>query len=76
MAKGFVTFMIFQDKSEARNAVVWPDAASARKAGDDLLGRWFVPVAYRVQEVDEEPNRPTWDEHVAEHGLPPKSVSL
>jgi hypothetical protein len=58
------------------NAVVWPDAESADKAGYDLLCRWFVPTDYRVVEVDEEPNRPTWEEYVAQNGLPPQSVSL
>jgi len=58
------------------NAVVWPDAESADKAGVDLLGRWFVPTHHRVMEVDEKPNRPTWDEYVALNGLPPKKVSL
>jgi len=74
--KGFVTYMIFGDGSESRNALVWPDAESAEKAGYDLLMRWFVPVDYRVAEVNEEPTRPTWDEHVKAHGLPPKSVKV
>ena len=58
------------------NAVVWPDEHSALCAGCDLLGRWFVPTDHRAVEVDEEPNRPTWDEHIAANGLPPKSVQL
>jgi hypothetical protein len=58
------------------NGVVWPDKDSALMAGHDLFHRWFVPTDYRAVRVDEEPNRPTWDEYVAEHGLPAKSVQL
>lgn len=58
------------------NGIVWPDKESAEKAGKDLLSRWFVPTDSRAVPTDEEPDRPTWDEHVAKHGLPPRSVSL
>jgi len=73
---GYKSQMIFLDGSRSTNAVVWPDEESARLAGLDLLSRWFVPVDSAVIEVDEEPNRPTWDEWVNENGLPPQSVSL
>jgi hypothetical protein len=58
------------------NAQVWPDRESARAAGFDLLMRWTGSSDFRVIAVDEEPNYPTWKEHVAKHGLPPKSVKL
>ncbi len=58
------------------NGIVWPDEESALRAGRDLLSRWFVPTDYRAVETDETPNRPTWDEHVAAKGLPPRSVQL
>lgn len=58
------------------NGVAWPDKASAETAGKDLLMRWFVPTACRAVEVEDAPNRPTWDEWVGKHGLPPKRVSV
>ena len=48
----------------ASNAVVWPDHDSAYAAGYDLLLRWTGCQDFRVIEVDEEPNRPTWDEYL------------
>lgn len=72
---GWKTEVLVEGKWSS-NAVVWPDEDSARTAGNDLLMRWFGPTDYRAVEVNEEPNRPTWDEHVAGHGLPPKSVQL
>ena len=60
----------------SRNGIVWPDKASAEAAGADLLSRWTIPTAHRAIEVDEKPNRPTWAEHVAANGLPPRSVQL
>lgn len=60
----------------SRDGVVWPDEDSAMKAGSNLLMRWFVPTDHRAVETDEEPNRPTWDEHVSDRGLPPTSVRL
>jgi hypothetical protein len=59
-----------------QNGVVWPDEDSARSAARDLYSRWMLTTDHRAVEVDEEPNRPTWAEHVAEKGLPPKSVTL
>ena len=67
---------VLVDGSWSTNAVVWPDEESAKAAGRDLLSRWFVPIDHRPVQVDEEPNRPTWDEYVAEQGLPPRSVRL
>ena len=72
---GFKTEVLVAGKWSS-NAVVWPDRESAKKAGVDLLNRWFVPDASRAVPTDDEPNRPTWDEHVAKEGLPPRSVSL
>jgi len=60
----------------SRNQLVWPDEHSAKQAGADLLSRWMVPTDYRATQVDEEPNRPTWDEDVAKKGLPPRSVQV
>lgn len=72
---GFKTEVLTQGSWTA-NGVVWPDRESAEKAGVDLLSRWTVPEDSRAVPTDEEPNRPTWDEHVAKEGLPPRSVSL
>ena len=60
----------------SQNGVVWPDENSATKAARDLYGRWMLTTGHRAVEVDEAPNRPTWDEHVAAQGLPPTSVKL
>ena len=59
-----------------QNGIVWPDRESAEKAAADLYGRWTLTSDHRAVEVDEEPNRPSWDQWVAERGLPPRSVSL
>ena len=72
---GWITEVCCQS-TWSRNAIVWPDEHSAKQAGADLLSRWMVPTDYRAVEVDEEPNRPTWDEDVAARGLPPRSVQL
>ena len=65
------------DNEWGRNGgVVWPDMASAEAAARDLFWRWTLTTDYRAVEVAEEPTRPTWDEWVAEHGTPPRSVSL
>lgn len=72
---GFKTEVLAQG-SWVSNGIVWPDKESAEKAGADLLSRWTVPDASRAVPTDEEPNRPTWDEHVAKEGLPPRSVTL
>ncbi len=60
----------------ACNAQVWPDEDSAHSAGHNLLMRWMGCKSFRVIEVDEEPNMPTWEEQVEAHGLPPMSVKL
>jgi len=72
---GFKTEVLVEGKW-SQNGVVWPDRESAEQAGVDLLGRWFVPTDSRAVEVSDDPNRPTWTEHTARHGLPPRSVSL
>jgi hypothetical protein len=59
-----------------QNGVVWPDEASAAAAAQDLWSRWTATVDHRAVEVDEPPNRPTWAEHIAAHGPPPRSVRL
>ena len=59
-----------------QNAVVWPDRESAEAAAADLYSRWTLTAGHRAVEVQERPNRPTWDEWVAERGLPPRSVRL
>tara|TARA_R110000737_G_scaffold1562_2_gene4626 strand:+ start:619 stop:960 length:342 start_codon:yes stop_codon:yes gene_type:complete len=64
------------DNDWGRNGVVWPDMASAEAAARDLFWRWMLTTDYRAVEVAEEPNRPTWDEWVADRGLPARSVSL
>ena len=67
---------VFVDGEWASNGVVWPDLISAEKAASDLYSRWTLTTDYRAVEVQQKPNRPTWDVWVAEHGLPPRSVSL
>jgi hypothetical protein len=76
--KGFITeVQIAGERGKwNRNGQVWPDEVSAACAGADLFGRWMLVEEYRVREVDEEPNCPTWGEYVAKNGLPAKSVSL
>ena len=64
------------DNAWNRNGVVWPDLTSAEAAARDLFWRWMLTTDYRAVEVAEEPNRPTWDEWVADRGLPARSVSL
>lgn len=59
-----------------QNGVVWPDLESAEEAARDLWSRWTATVDHRAVEVAEEPNRPTWEEHVAAHGPPPRSVRI
>lgn len=49
--------------SWSQNGEVWPDPESARRAARDLFNRWMVPSDWRIVEVDEEPNRLTWDEY-------------
>ena len=71
---GYISEVLIEG-SWSRNAVVWPDAASADAAGRDLLSRWFVPSDCRVSEVSEEPNRPDWETFTRD-GLPPRSVTL
>ena len=67
---------VLVDKEWGRNGIVWPDMASAETAAEDLYSRWTLTTDHRAVEVDEKPNRPIWDEWVAEHGLPPRSVTL
>ena len=38
------------------NACVFATREEAEIAGDELLGRWFLPDGYNVIEVDEEAN--------------------
>lgn len=67
---------VLVDGTWSQNGEVWPDEDSAEKAGYDLLCRWFVPTDYRVVEVREMPNRPSWEKWVTDHGLPKKHVKL
>lgn len=67
---------VLVDGTWSRDGVVWPDEKSALNAGSNLLMRWFVPTDYRAVAVTEEPNRPTWEEWIAQQGLPPTSVSV
>ena len=67
---------VYVDGEWRRNGVTWPDLVSAERAAADLYSRWALTTDYRAVEVEEDPNRPSWDVWVAEHGLPPRSVSL
>lgn len=73
---GFKAEMLAAQGDWGTNAQVWPDEESARSAGCNLLLRWTGCSDFRVITVDEAPNMPTWDEHVAERGLPPLRVQL
>ena len=68
---------VFVDGEWASNSVRWPTLESAEKAAADLYSRWTLTTDYRAVEVPgEEPNRPSWEEWIDEHGLPPRRVSL
>ncbi len=75
-ARGFKAEMQAAEGDWGTNAQVWPDRESAEQAGHNLLMRWTGASDTRVITVDEAPNMPTWDEHVAERGLPPLRVQL
>lgn len=75
-ATGFKAQMQAVEGDWGSNAQVWPDRESAEQAGHNLMMRWMGCKDMRVIAVDEEPNYPTWDEHVADKGLPPLSVRL
>ena len=76
MSRGFKAEVLLAGGEWGQNGVVWPDEASAAAAAQDLWSRWTATVDHRAVEVDEEPNRPTWAEHIAAHGPPPRSVRL
>jgi len=76
MSKGYKAEVFVPGDGWGQNAIVWPDLESAEEAARDLWSRWTATVDHRAVEVDEPPNRPTWDEWVAERGLPPRSVRL
>ena len=76
MSKGYKAEVLVPGDGWGQNGVVWPDEASAAAAAQDLWSRWTATVDHRAVEVDEEPNGPTWTEHIADHGLPPRSVRL
>ena len=75
MSRGYKAEVLV-DGEWGQNGVVWPDLESAEEAARDLWARWTLTVDHRAVEVDEPPNRPTWEEHVAAHGPPPRSVRL
>tara|TARA_R100001086_G_scaffold191642_1_gene109010 strand:- start:472 stop:702 length:231 start_codon:yes stop_codon:yes gene_type:complete len=76
MSRGYKAEVLLAGGEWGQNGIVWPDRASAEEAARDLWSRWTLTTDHRAVEVDEPPNRPTWDEHVAAHGLPPRSVRL
>lgn len=61
--KGFKTEFHFPSGEWATNGVIWPDAKSADTAGLSKLMVWSMPDDFRVIEVAEAPNRPTWEIH-------------
>ena len=75
MSRGYKAEVLV-DGEWGQNGIVWPDRASAEAAAWDLWSRWTATVDHRAVGVPEEPNRPTWDAHVAAHGPPPRSVRL
>jgi hypothetical protein len=76
MSRGYKAEVRIGSSEWCQNGVVWPDKASAAAAALDLYQRWTLTTDHRAVESDEEPNRPTWEEWVAERGLPPRSVQL
>ena len=74
--KGWISEVQTGGSDWSRNAVVWPDEKSAEEAGLDLMGRWLLVTDCRARGVNETPNRPSWGDWVAEHGLPARSVVL
>mgnify|MGYP003652315146 CR=1 FL=1 len=75
MSRGYKAEVLV-DGGWHQNGVTWPDRASGEAAARDLWSRWTATADHRAVEVDEDPNRPTWDEWVAAHGPPPRSVKL
>jgi hypothetical protein len=75
-ATGFQAQMQAVEGDWGSNAQVWPDRESAHEAGSDLYSRWMGCKDFRVIAVDEQPNYPTWKEHVEKKGLPPRRVQL
>ena len=67
---------VYVDGAWNQSGVVWPDRESAEEAARDLWSRWTLTTDHRAIEVEEPPNRGTWTEHVAAHGLPPRSVRI
>jgi len=54
---GFKAGFEFENQKELTfNACVFATRQEAEVAGDELLGRWFLPLGYRVVEVEEEAN--------------------
>jgi len=54
---GFKAGFEFSGEAELSfNACVFATRQEAKIAGDELLGRWFLPDGYKVVEVDEEVN--------------------
>jgi len=76
MSRGYKAEVLLAGGEWGQNSIVWPDRESAEAAAHDLWSRWTATVDHRAVEVDEEPNRPTWEDHVAAHGPPPRSVRL
>ncbi len=56
---GWVTFMQAVEGDWSRNGLVFPDSESADAYGRELHSRWMGCKAWRVEAVDEEPNRPS-----------------
>ena len=75
MSRGYKAEVLVDGKWH-QNAVCWPDEASAAAAARDLWSRWTLTTDHRAVEVDAAPNRESWEEHIAAHGLPPRSVRL
>jgi len=64
MSKGYKAEVLVSGEW-GQNSIVWPDEASAAAAARDLYERWTLTTDHRAVEVAEEPNRGTWEEHIA-----------
>ena len=76
VSRGFKAEVFVPGDGWGGGSAVWPDRESAEAAARDLWSRWSLTTDHRALEVDEEPTRPTWEEHIAAHGPPPRSVRL
>lgn len=52
----FAVWVKLPGEPEATNAVRYATEAEAKRAGDSLMARWFVPIGYEIRESDDPVN--------------------